>query len=258
MGITKGHKQKTDIKKGTNIMSKTTKIIAALGVVAGLGVAALPAFTYAESTSGNVDVYVDVRDAIAMTIVGNNDNGANAPKTGVTYHSVDNSAPSGLTEVDGHTAGTTAGVSSSYVSLLPNAVANDTTDPTFKSTITVYTNSSHGYTLGVLSSTTDAALLNDDGTNSIPAGSSLTAGTAAWAYKINPTAGETGDTTGTADITANTWTAMATTNTQIAHEDTATNDGTEYVVNYGVATNDDQATGIYRTSLVYTAATKNS
>ena len=57
-------------------MSKTTKIVAALGIVAGLGVAALPAFTYAaqpQSVNGDVDLYVEVLPAIAMTITGNND-----------------------------------------------------------------------------------------------------------------------------------------------------------------------------------------
>lgn len=59
-------------------MSKSTKIIAALGVVAGLGVAALPAFTFAiqtpQSVSGDAEVYVEVQPAIAMAITGNNDN----------------------------------------------------------------------------------------------------------------------------------------------------------------------------------------
>lgn len=61
-------------------MSKTTKIIAALGVVAGLGVAALPAFTFATdpSVSGDVQVLVEVEPAIAMAITGNNDSGTNA------------------------------------------------------------------------------------------------------------------------------------------------------------------------------------
>lgn len=56
-------------------MSKTTKIIAALGVVAGLGVAALPAFTFADgpSVQGDVELNVEVSPAIAMTITGNND-----------------------------------------------------------------------------------------------------------------------------------------------------------------------------------------
>lgn len=69
-------------------MSKTTKIIAALGVVAGLGVAALPAFTYATnpaSTTGNVEVDVEVLPAIAMTISGNNDNGEHYNPAGATY-----------------------------------------------------------------------------------------------------------------------------------------------------------------------------
>lgn len=58
-------------------MSKTTKIIAALGVAAGLGVAALPAFTFADgpSVNGNVQIDVEVQPAIAMTISGNNDSG---------------------------------------------------------------------------------------------------------------------------------------------------------------------------------------
>lgn len=60
-------------------MSKSTKIIAALGVVAGLGVAALPAFSYAtqtpQSVDGNVELYVEVQPAISMTISGNNDDG---------------------------------------------------------------------------------------------------------------------------------------------------------------------------------------
>lgn len=56
-------------------MSKTTKIIAALGVVAGLGVAALPAFTFAvdPTVNGDVQVVVEVSPAIAMKIEGNND-----------------------------------------------------------------------------------------------------------------------------------------------------------------------------------------
>ncbi|MBQ3306445.1 hypothetical protein IJH02_03380 [Candidatus Saccharibacteria bacterium] len=55
-------------------MSKTTKIIAALGVVSGLGVAAMPALTFADtSVSGNVKVEVEITPAIAMKIHSNND-----------------------------------------------------------------------------------------------------------------------------------------------------------------------------------------
>ena len=85
MGITKVINIKNDIKKGIKTMSKTTRIIAALGVVAGLGVAALPAFTYAtETVTGDVEVDVEILPAIAMTISGNNDNGSSF--TGATEY----------------------------------------------------------------------------------------------------------------------------------------------------------------------------
>lgn len=75
-------------------MSKSTKIIAALGVVAGLGVAALPAFTYAaqtpQSVDGNVELYVEVQPAIAMTITGNNDNSDHQAITSYQYAIVTN------------------------------------------------------------------------------------------------------------------------------------------------------------------------
>ena len=88
-------------------MSKTTKIIAALGVVAGLGVAALPAFTYAtESVSGQVEVDVEVESAIAMTIVGNNDDGSIVPSatqryTAVTPEGTENPSEEGWYEESG-------------------------------------------------------------------------------------------------------------------------------------------------------------
>ena len=56
-------------------MTKSTKILAGLGVVAALGVAALPLASYAETVSGNVQLEVEVLPAIAMTISGNNDSG---------------------------------------------------------------------------------------------------------------------------------------------------------------------------------------
>ena len=125
-------------------MSKSTKIIAALGVVAGLGVAALPAFTYAtETVSGTVDVYVEIPEAIAMTIVGNNDGGsAPYPTPATTGVDVFDSGDDTTGTVDGHTTTTTSTSSSSYVKLSQNQA--DTT--TALSTITVYTNSAHGYT----------------------------------------------------------------------------------------------------------------
>lgn len=57
-------------------MTKTTKVIAALGVVAGLGVAALPLSSYAAdgvSVSSNVKVETTITSALAMRIQSNND-----------------------------------------------------------------------------------------------------------------------------------------------------------------------------------------
>lgn len=80
-------------------MSKTTKIIAALGVVSGLGVAAMPALTFADGTSvsGNVKVEVEIEPAIAMRIHSNNDVAYNA----VTPEDGDNPSEKGWYEKDG-------------------------------------------------------------------------------------------------------------------------------------------------------------
>ena len=82
-------------------MSKTTKIIAALGVAAGLGVAALPAFSYADSVAGQVDVDVEVGSAIAMTIVGNNDDNQ-AYNTGATQAYISVGVLAADTDVTGY------------------------------------------------------------------------------------------------------------------------------------------------------------
>ncbi|MDO5481391.1 MAG: hypothetical protein Q4F60_03555, partial [Candidatus Saccharibacteria bacterium] len=68
------------------------KLIATLGVVAGLGVAALPlgsvfATQQGQTVAGNVQLDVEVQPAIAMTITGNNDDDSNY-KTGVTATAV--------------------------------------------------------------------------------------------------------------------------------------------------------------------------
>ena len=228
-------------------MSKSTKIIAALGVVAGLGVAALPAFTYAaESVTGDVQVDVEVLPAIAMTITGNNDDSSNYDDGTTSYASVDNFAPATTSgTLDGHTIPATAvlGTSSSYTSLLPNAVIEG---DTFKSTITVYTNASAGYTLTMKDSDTTVALTHTNGSDTIPAtaATTLTAGTAAWGYRV----GTSGD-----------WLAVpasdAASDASIKATSAKTSGGDATTVEYGVATAADQATGVYTDTIVYTATT---
>ncbi|MDO4987170.1 MAG: hypothetical protein Q4E46_02550 [Candidatus Saccharibacteria bacterium] len=72
-------------------MSKSKTILAGLGVVTALGTAALPLASYAApnaanvGVSGNVDLYVEVMPAIAMTITGNNDASEHYANTSYKY-----------------------------------------------------------------------------------------------------------------------------------------------------------------------------
>ena len=237
-------------------MSKTTKIIAALGVVAGLGVAALPAFTYAaQSVNGNVDVVVDVLPAIAMTIEGNNDDNSHYANS---YGAIDvfNPVTAASSEIDGHTTPATATTvtSSSWASMLPNAVVDGNDTNEFKSTINVYTNNASGYTLNVKDADSTLALTKVGSTETIPAGVpesgettfDLAAGTAAWGYVI-----DTASTDGTG------YKAISATDAQVKTRPTKTSGGEETVVYYGVATASDQATGTYTDTIIYTATTNN-
>ena len=215
-------------------MSKTTKIIAALGVVAGLGVAALPAFSYAASTvAGEVELSAEVNEAIAMTILGNGDSGT----AGVDVYT-----PTGASTIDGHTVGTLYDeehlqTSSSTVSLLPNAA--DTTTAT--SAITVYTNAAGGFTLSVKDADDNTALVNSsDSTATIPAGATITAGTAAWGYKG-------GSVTNFAAISA--------TDAQVYTQSAPTSGGQTINMNYGISTASTQKTGTYTDTIIYTATT---
>ncbi|MBO7720499.1 hypothetical protein J6S35_02580 [Candidatus Saccharibacteria bacterium] len=290
-------------------MSKTTKIIAALGVVASLGVAALPAFTYATSTTGDVQVVVEVDSAIAMTIEGNNDSGSHKPESytvvaepdsgsmgsyyersgaegsyaytltedstpasGKTYYTkdadlsyakVDNAAPTSPVSVagktlDGHSIPATLvpGTSSSYASLLPNSTV---AGGEFKSTITVFTNNATGYSLTVKDKDANTALTSSNG-STIAAGTNIAAGTSAWAYRVASINGSADGTTrpGTA-IQDPVWVAVNPSTGQdaeITRLDTKTSGGDQTVVEYGVSTSGDQATGIYGDVIVYTATTK--
>ena len=220
-------------------MSKKTKIIAALGVAAGLGVAALPAASFASSTvAGEVELSADVNEAIAMTILGNGDPTSGDPAVGVP--GVDVYTPTGASTIDGHPVGTlydplNLETSSSTVSLLPNAA--DTTTAT--SAITVYTNAAGGYNLSVKDADNTTALTHTDGTSTIPAGSTISAGTAAWGYKV-------GD---------GNFTAITASDVQIDTHSGPTSGGNTTNVTYGVSTASDQKTGTYSDTIIYTATT---
>ena len=235
-------------------MTKSKTILAGLGVVAALGTAALPLASYAtETISGNVDLYVEVLPAIAMTIAGNND-GNSSYGSGNGAVDVFNPVTAASSSIDGHTTPATATsvASSSYASILPNAVLNGNDDNGFKSTIKVYTNNASGYTLNVKDADNTLALTKVSSTETIPAGTesegslSLTAGTAAWGYKID---------TASADGTG--YKAITASDVQVKTKATPTSNGEETKVYYGIATASDQATGVYTDTITYTATTNN-
>lgn len=277
-------------------MSKTTKIVAALGIVAGLGVAALPAFTYATQTSqsvtGDVNLYVEVQPAIAMTITGNNDDGLSyaydsfqyaivADPTGnpsengyyerssagvftastdttvddaKTYFTrsadttgVDVFAPYsvGAGEVDGRGEAFKIGPSSSYLSILPNAIGSMT------STVTVYTNNDSGYTLSLKDAddNTNLTKIYSGETPATPATIAAVASPSAGTGAGWNVAGGTGAFASGAAITTSIQTVKTTA--------TKTTGGDATTMTYNVATAADQETGVYTDTITYTATTNN-
>ena len=225
---------------------KSTKIIAAAGVVAGLGVAALPAMTFAAAeVAGQVQLDVEVQPAIAMTIEGNND----ATLGGVDTYSPDTAGVYiGSYSTDGKTPydSTNLQTSGSSTSLLPNAKVDGAWgqgENNFGSLITVYTNAS-GYTLTVQDADDDNAL--EDGAKTIPAGTTISAGTSAWAFKGGSISSYTAvpvDDGETNPVTVKTGSGAT----------LLTGDAT--TVLYGVSTSANQATGNYTDTIVYTATT---
>ncbi len=213
---------------------KSTKIVAVAGVVAGLGVAALPALTFATtSVAGQVNVKAEVSEAIAMTITGNADE---------TGEGVDVYLPDGAAVIDGHTArnlyvSTSLESSSSKATLLPNAA--DTTSAT--SDVTVYTNAANGYKLSVKDADSELALVNvDDNSAKIPAGATITAGTAAWGYKV---------------ASATDFTAITASDAVLKTTNAPTSNGDTTAMVYGISTASTQKTGLYTDTIVYTATT---
>lgn len=222
-------------------MTKSTKIIAGLGVVAALGGAMIPMTSYAANslkTEGEVELTVAVDSAITMTIKSSGDD--------TTYYS---SNPESATErflgddLSGYTA---FGVSSATAAMAPNEF-NDK----MNSVITVYTNAD-GYKLTVRDADDELALVSDE--DKIEA---LTAGdvanfskegmnsveNSAWGWKGGDQTTYTGITAG--DVNVKTETGLE------------GNSAKETTVTYGVLLK-EQASGVYSDTIVYTATSTNS
>lgn len=260
-------------------MSKSTKIIAGLGIVAGISVAALPAFTFATaSTSDQVDLYAIVDPAIAMVIEGNNDGGtiydggADATAWGAAHGKAQGSNPASSV-VDGYGVSPLVDntlISSSATTISPNGIVNGNETNNFASLITVYTNNRTGYNLTVKANSSANMLgLNDNvnhyinpvATTGDDAGK-IIAGSGLWGYKKgtyhaadnsdseNPVAaywdGFSSDGTGYSAMDTSDSSALTTTNAP-------TSGGDQTKIYYGVSAAADQASDVYHVNLTYTA-----
>ena len=169
--------------------------------------------TNAVSTSGSVKLSTTLGNAISMSITGNAD-GADCTSRGFDS-------------------------CSTFGQMLPNSYM------TTSSLISVYTNSSDGYSLSVRANNhTD---LRADSSNSIPAGvlSGETGGQGLWSYKTDGTGVKTN------------WTAITTTDTTIKGTSIYSASTSDTTVTYGVSISDAQTSGSYSTTLIYTATAPN-
>ena len=126
-------------------MSKMTKTIAALGVVAGLGVAALPLSSYATIVSNSTTV-------TAQAIIGE--------AISVTADATDDTVK------------------------IENVTANQEA-ATGSTVLTIQTNNTNGYNVTIKDADAATALTTDgaDADNGIPASNALTNGTKGWGFK---------------------------------------------------------------------------
>jgi len=228
-------------------MSKMSKTIAILGVVAGLGVAALPLSSYAET----VEWVEDGKTGYDSAKMGTDKDGNHYVNTGteVTLEIADKlsieSSATGAVSLSG-AAGVTAGL---YESATPL-------------TITVITKNAGGYNLTIegAGDTTGGKKSNSmyNGTNDeIPAGNFTaaddTAATSAWGYGLaaNATANPAGATIATA---AKYQGVPDTATTMMSRTDTATTDAGDKVdVSFGANVISSQAAGTYTGKVTFTA-----
>lgn len=202
-------------------MSKMSKAIAALGVVAGLGVAALPLSTYAASKNAQVQVTVD--GAISINLVDPSDEGkATNTTSGATFTPATGLLDFGTIKINGDPVEGVMGVQ-------------------------VATNNATGYTLNIkAASTTDMVGSGNAEGFVIPANASLAATTAGWAYKGGEITTLTAITTEGAQL-KNTTSAL--TGTEVDGKKTETTD-----VTFSVSADGSTHDGVYVGTVVFTAA----
>lgn len=234
-------------------MVNVKKVVAALGIAAGIGAAIIPAVTFADdelTATDTLDVNVNVAAVISMRLESHSDLNTGTRTTNCYSNDPDGSGPltAGCTDTDIDDDGV-GDNNEVHTTLLPASA--DTT--TMYTNVYVTTNCGSGYTLTLIDSDNNNNL--STATASIAPISSLPVASTnpGWAIHID---GDVDSNTG-ADI----WRAMpAASGSPIVVKNTS---ATHDVVNqdlskvtYGVATASDQATGTYTDTVVYTATTK--
>lgn len=211
-------------------MSKTTKMIAALGIVAGLGVAAMPFGAFAAEPYDQNDNLNTPKDDTAT----------------VTFSAVVDPVVSIRVDADTQT----------IASIAPHAK-----DESKTTVATISTNDEGGWKLyakdangGTLNKAADtgagvSAKTIDAYTDT------LAAGTSAFGYKVSATArGASSESEGTITNAKEAYSAFTGGDVLIASANKRAADDT-VTVTYGVSTADDQAAGTYTDTITYTAHT---
>ena len=217
-------------------MVKTKNIVAALGVVAGIGSAALPLTTFADATNPQNNTQViraTVENIFELSVTPN-----------VTLSKTDISQTLAINKDNENTQ------LEHEVNVKGNAYGGYT--------LTMGSNNAYDSLRYVADSSEEfgAAARYNDSIN-IPAGESVVAGTSSWAYrKTSDTASNTGPLTG--DYENSSWTKVkantATPDTLMSQASSvhAAFDDTIYV-NFGIATSETQPAGVYEGEVIYTA-----
>ena len=204
-------------------MSKMSKAIAVLGVVAGLGVAALPLSTYAAGSSAtkNAQVQVQVEGAIAIDIV--TPTASEDDTTGVT-------------------------LTGALLDLQTIKVNGDPAVGTMG--VRVATNNATGYTLTVKAATATGMVGSGNAQGfTIPANAAVTKGTAGWAFKGGDITANTAISTTGSTLKS---TSAAPTGTQVDGKASETTD-----VTFTVAADSTTHEGTYTGTVVFTATAKD-
>lgn len=209
-------------------MSKMTKTVAALGVVAGLGVAMLPVGAFAANSGTPVS------------------DGPNASTDGGT------TPASANIDVQFQALVEDTIEISAVDNLVDGGTATSSTNASGSTTVTIKTNNEAGYDATIAASTdttgvtaagaTAADMKLADGTAVIPGGNAPVAGTSNWGYKI-------GDITNVMGATTNA--------TSFANETAASADaGDEYTLGFEASVSSAQKSGTYTGKVTLTATAK--